>query len=196
MSSPFGADGLRPVLDVLNKLIEKAYAEQDTAKLSSVQLNRTRIALEQCTQALVDEVDRKLESSVEKTAQQAAELLKDKFEEADEAAAQAAKRYRSAALHVGWKLFAGLAAIQVVILCVGWFLIKQSFPTLEQIEQKRQEIAELNSTVYKLEKLGGKVKWSYCDDGKRSRVCFQTDETSQYTWHSNDGHPYRVPLGY
>ncbi|WP_321903938.1 hypothetical protein [Paraburkholderia tropica] len=196
MSSRSGTEGIRPVLDVLNKLLEKAYAEQETAQMSATQLNRARIGLEQCAEALIKEVDRKLEASTEKTAQKAAQLLKVQFKDADKAAVQAAERYHSAALHLGWKLFAGLAAIQLLILSVGWLLIRQSFPTQEQIEQRRQEVAELTNTVSQLEKRGGRVKWSYCADGDRNRLCFQTDETPKNGWHSDDGHPYRVPLGY
>jgi phage-related tail protein len=192
MSGRSDAEGIRPVLDVLNKLLEKTYA----AQVSATQLNRARIALEQCTKALINEVDLKLEASTEKTARKAAQLLKVQFEDADKAAVQAAGRYNSAALRLSWKLFAGLAIGQIFILSIGWFLIRQSFPTQEQMEQRRQEVAELTNTVSQLEKRGGRVKWSYCVDGNKDRLCFLTDETSPKSWQSNDGHPYRVPLGY
>lgn len=191
--------------DTAQKLLEVALTDELSARDAITNLdeavtalNRTRGQLEQKLGQISGVVVQTIEAAAETTADKAASLLQEKFQEANRAAAEATSRYKDAARKLTWKLAAVALSVQVVLLGGVWLLVQRTVPSLAEIESRKQTIAQQTATLAALEKQGGKFDTVPCSDPKgRVRQCFRTDESigSGPLKRPNDDKTYRILWG-
>ncbi|MDO3617330.1 hypothetical protein Q3O98_11340 [Ralstonia pseudosolanacearum] len=204
------------LFDVANKVLEAVYEDEQAARRVIDALDRMHFNVAKRLNDLSSDVTTAIEDSASQTADKAAQLLTQKFAQADACADQAAERYRRAANKLNWKLFGFVLLIQLAVLGGGWLLAQRAIPSQDEIKglralvgqlsqqaaERRNEVADLDRQVANqkrkladLERRGSRVEWSTCqDEEQRSRLCFRTDERAMQ---GPDGErTYRVPWGY
>jgi hypothetical protein len=142
-----------------------------------------------------DNVQATVAQAADGMATKAAELLQKKFTQADAAADAAARRYLQAGRWLGIKTFLVLFACLVALVLGGWLIAAPLLPTFEELQKRRDEIAALTALAQDLEKKGVNLKWTYCEDGNKSKVmCFRTDGQTYTDRESGAtyGSPYRA----
>lgn len=128
------------------------------------------------------------------TATETAKLLAERFTQANEAAEQAAKQYEKAGRFLGLKTFMTLLGSLTVICTAAWLLAGPLLPSHEEMEFRRNQIAEMEARAQILAKKGVSLSWRECDTGYLSKhLCFRSDGKI-YTVPGTDQH-YAVPYG-
>ncbi|MGA3868148.1 hypothetical protein ACI2VG_24110 [Ralstonia nicotianae] len=187
------------LFDAAGKVLEATYVDAQSTRQAIQALSHTRNLVERRLNELRLEVTRSVEGSAEATAERTAELLRKKFEQADQAAHHAAQRYTQAANGLGWKLVALALLVQVAIFVSVWLLVQNTVPSFSEIEERRQEVAQLERQVAALERRGGRLELRDCLDGnKRSHFCFRTDEEQLAGVYQGkgDSKTFRIPWGH
>ncbi|MFP3708530.1 hypothetical protein SB783_31410 [Paraburkholderia sp. SIMBA_009] len=204
--------------DTANKILEATYNDEEAARKAINTLSTTRIQLERTINELARDVSSRIDSSAEKTADKAARLLAEKFEQADAAAARARNRYESAGRKLTWKLLGGCAVLQLVLLAGAWLIVQQTLPSQTEVETRRQTIEQLSQQaselrvqvaslqrdasgmarkVKNLEQRGGRLEITNCADGRQSPLpCIRTNETDSDGPITIGEKTYRIPWGY
>ncbi|MGE4408770.1 hypothetical protein, partial [Pseudomonas sp.] len=113
----------------------------------------------------------------DETATKAAALLSEKFVQANKAADQAARQYKSAARMLGLKTFALLFAFLAAIGAIAWILVGPLLPSYAELTLRRSQIAEMETKAAELERKGVKLEWGTCTVGalKSDKPCIRSD---------------------
>lgn len=163
-------------------------------------MNTTRDRLERDVSRLATDVREKIAESATKTAQRAAQLLRENFDEADDAARRAAQRHERAAGNLVWRIVLIALIVQAVVLIGVWLLVRTTIPSREEIEARRAEVAQLRTQLEYLERKGARLELIDCiDERKRLHLCFRTDERNHQGAFRPEGvgkeKTYRIPWG-
>ncbi|WP_371197374.1 hypothetical protein [Klebsiella aerogenes] len=163
--------------DAAEKLREAAEcdgknAREATAALASF-INKMNIRL----QKLEADVSHNLNNSAETTANRAAELLSIKFQHANDAAERATEQYQQAAENLNIRNWFFILGTQIVLILIFIASILFLVPSLDDIQQRREELSSLNEQIK-----NSHLEWANCEGDKK---CFRTDERG------NAGEPYR-----
>lgn len=187
------------LFDAAGKVLEATYTDAQSTRQAIQALSHTRALVERRLNELHREVTCSVEGAAETTAERTAELLREKFEQADQAADRAAQRYTRAATGLGWKLVALALLMQAAIFVGVWLLVQNTVPSFSEIEERRQEVAQLEKQVADLERRGGRLQLESCLDGsRRSHLCFRTDEEKLAGVYQGkgDSKTFRIPWGH
>ncbi|WP_155628756.1 hypothetical protein [Burkholderia stagnalis] len=204
--------------DTANKILEATYNDEETARKAIEALSATRIRLERRVDELSVDITKKVDSSVSKTANEAARLLTEKFKAADAAAEQARGRYESAGQRLTWKLLGWATALQCVLLVGAWLIVQRTLPSQNEIDGRRQVIEQLSqqasslhmqigslqrdingmaTKVTNLERRGGRLELANCgEEGQPRRLCFRTNESESDAPVTIGDKTFRIPWGY
>ncbi len=183
---------IRAQAEIVSTILTTGIENQEAADKAFKALDRLRSEVTQNVSALATNVTLQIGSSAETTAKKAAELLHEKFIEADAAAEAAAKRYRTAGRWLSLKLFMGLIIFLMALGLAAWLLVLPLLPSFEELQMRRDEISTLNARVADLEKKGIHLEWSTClDKSNRPLLCFRT--TGQQYGDSKNGESYAIP---
>lgn len=164
---------IRGQAEVLTSLLTAGLRTKEDVEKAVVALREFQTEVEgQITSARQD-----LSGIAEKTATQAAALLSDKFVQANKAADNAAKQYKSAARMLGLKTFSVLVVSLVTIGATAWLLVGPLLPSQAELMFRRAQIAEMETKAAKLERKGVNLEWGTCEVGilKREKPCFRSD---------------------
>lgn len=217
MTTPYDVQ-LQALLDAAGKVLEATYEDEAAAREAIAELRNTRQRVENRLTDVSQQVTQTVEQSAERTATAAATLLKKKFEAADTAADKARQRYEKSARGLWWKV-AGLTLIlQVAILFGLWLIVQRTLPSQAEIDARRatlerldadasglrrqkadlqRQVATMNKKVRDLEKRGGALQFSTCQDAdQQTHYCFRTNEESMSEPFGSNGETYRIPWGY
>lgn len=180
---------IRAQAEMLTSLLSVGLQTQDAAdKAVSALSTLQKEVLTQISAAKKD-----LSLIADATATQAAALLTGKFDRANDAAGEAAKRYEDAGRMLGLKTFAVLVASLSVICTAAWFLASPLLPSREELEFRRAQIAEMEAKAAMLAREGVNLEWTNCKTGllERTKPCFRTNGET-YTIEGTERH-YAVP---
>ncbi len=121
-------------------------------------------------------------------------MLSEKFVQANKAADQAARQYKSAARMLGLKTFAVLVVSLVAIGATAWLLVGPLLPSQAELAFRRAQIAEMEAKATVLARKGVNLEWDNCESGVLNRLkpCFRTDGAT-YTAQDGSGRSYAVP---
>ncbi|UQI28545.1 hypothetical protein M3M50_16340 [Pseudomonas bijieensis] len=180
---------IRTQAEMLTSLLSAGLQTQDAVDKAVLALSR----LQQEVHRQISTARNDLSTLADATATQAAKLLTEKFDRANEAAAMAAKRYEKAGRLLGLKTFVTLVGSLVVLGASAWFLVAPMLPSHEEIEFRRRQIAEMETKAAALARKGVNLDWTQCETGplKKIRLCFRSDGEI-YTMKGTDQH-YAVP---
>lgn len=164
---------IRAQAEMLTSLLSAGLQTQDATDKAVSAL--TTLQEEVLTQ--ISAARRDVSLIADKTATQAAELLTDKFAQANDEADKAAKRYKNAGRMLGLKTFALLVGSLAVICTGAWFLASPLLPSHEELEFRRAQIAEMEAKAAMLAREGVNLEWATCETKilKRIKPCFRTD---------------------
>jgi len=204
--------------DAANKILEATYNDEETARKAIEALSTTRTRLERRIDELSREVTKAVDSSVSKTATEAARLLTEKFKEADAAAERARDRYELAGRRITWKLLSWAVVLQCLLLVGGWLIVQRTLPSQSEIDSRYQVIERLSQQasrlrtqignmqrdangltvkVAKLERRGGRLEIENCaESGQPQRLCVRTNESDSESPITIGEKTYRIPWGY
>ncbi|MCQ4313710.1 hypothetical protein NAV33_17705 [Pseudomonas stutzeri] len=164
---------IRAQAEVLTSLLSAGLNTQDEADKAVAALRKLQAeVVGQITSARKD-----LSLIADETATKAAALLSEKFVQANKAADQAARQYKSVARMLGLKTFAVLVVSLVAIGATAWLLVGPLLPSQAELAFRRAQIAEMETKAAKLERRGVNLEWSTCTVGilKREKPCFRSD---------------------
>jgi hypothetical protein len=180
---------IRAQAEMLTSLLSAGLQTQETSDKSVLALSK----LQQEVQRQISFARNDLSTLAAATAAEAAKLLTEKFDLANEAAETAAKRYEKAGRLLGLKTFAALVGSLAVICTAAWFLASPLLPSHEEIEFRRAQIAEMEARAAVLAKKGVNLEWIDCTTGllKRTTPCFRSDG-ERYSVDGTDRY-YAVP---
>ncbi|WP_227107307.1 hypothetical protein [Chromobacterium rhizoryzae] len=194
-------DRIQSQMDVVQKILEATYNDQQATEKAISDLNLLRQQVDQRINFLKWDITEAIESSAEKTASKAADLLASKFADADKAAQSAKKRYESSARHLGWKLFAMWALVQLILLGCAYWMFQRTIPSKVEIESRRQIVESLRQDLAQIEKetdamkrrQAKLIKFEKCQQNDGTIVaCIQIDNTE--AWTGKNGESYRRPI--
>ncbi|MBB1634939.1 hypothetical protein A9975_29290 [Cupriavidus sp. UME77] len=185
------------LFDAAKSVLEASRANEASVGRATAALAEARNLMEARLGELQRSVNTGLDSAVERTAREAASLLREKFVAADAIAVEVAERYRGAANTLSkrrWLYF--VSAQFAIVLMVGIFAY-MLIPPLDEISSRRAEVQRLDAEAARLEKLVSRMQWEKCDVGNgKVRYCVRTDE-SQFTGAFGKlPDTYRIPKGY
>lgn len=180
---------IRAQAEMLTSLLSAGLQTQDAVDQAVLALSRLQQEVQRQITAARDD----LSTLADATATEAAKLLTEKFDRANEAAAVATKRYEKAGRLLGLKTFVTLVGSLVVIGATAWFLVSPLLPSHEEIEFRRRQIAEMEAKATVLARKGVNLDWTQCKTGplNRTKLCFRSDGEI-YTREGTDQH-YAVP---
>ena len=164
---------IRAQAEVLTSLLSAGLHTQDEADKAVAALRKLQAeVVGQITSARKD-----LSLIADETATKAAALLSEKFVQANKAADQAARQYKSAARTLGLKTFAVLVVSLVAIGVTAWLLVGPLLPSQAELAFRRAQIAEMETKAAELERRGVNLEWATCEVGilKRLKPCFRSD---------------------
>jgi hypothetical protein len=135
-------------------------------------------ALKVTSQRLPSVMARDLEEKLPQAADKAALTIASRWTEANKHAERATEAYKKAT-DLARKAIYGGAAIMLMIMAAGIiFLGKWVLPSLDQLAQKRLEIAQMEQTINQLTKKGGRANVIPCSDIQgHPRLCVQVDDS-------------------
>lgn len=156
---------IRAQAEVLTSLLSAGLHTQDEADKAVAALRKLQAeVVGQITSARKD-----LSLIADQTATKAAALLSEKFDQANKAADQAARQYKSAACMLGLKTFAALVVSLAAICATAWFLASPLLPSQAELAFRRAQIAEMKTEAAELERRGVSLEWKDCRSGLLSR---------------------------
>lgn len=106
--------------------------------------------------AVVVDMKRTIETAMPKAVNDVAYDLTEAFKKADDSADKAADRYESAARTIGWRMAGTIALVCFVLLGVSVYVVQGSLAPLAEIHALRQEKAQLQEAISKLEGRGAR----------------------------------------
>ncbi len=175
---------IRAQAEMLTSLLSAGLQTQDAADQAVSALST--LQKEVLTQILVARND--LSHIADKTATRAAALLIEKFDQANDAADKAARRYENAGHMLGLKTFAFFVG-SLAIICTGaWFLASPLLPSHEELKFRRTLIAEMEAKAAMLAHKGVNLEWSEC----AKKPCFRINKIT-YTATDGSGRHYAIP---
>ena len=161
---------------VVKTLAERMHAQQVTTgqAIAEMQeaikaLDSAAIACKSIKSAVVMDMKRTIETAMTDAVNNAASDLTEKFNEADGYAIEAADRYESAARTIGWRMAGTIALVCFVLLGVSVYVVQGSLAPLAEIHALRQEKAQLQEAISKLEGRGAR-SISTCDYQKDQKL--------------------------
>lgn len=182
---------IRAQAEVLTSLLSAGLHTRDEADKAVAALRKLQAeVVGQITSARKD-----LSLIADETATKAAALLSEKFVQANKAADQAARQYKSAARMLGLKTFAVLVASLVAIGATTWLVVGPLLPSQAELAFRRAQIAEMKTEVAELERRGVNLEWEDCPSGvlSRPKLCFRTDGVT-FKAQDGSGRSYAIPL--
>ncbi|WP_338805533.1 hypothetical protein V8U11_17445 [Pseudomonas chlororaphis] len=180
---------IRAQAEMLTSLLSAGLQTQDAADQAVLALSR----LQQEVHRQISTARDDLSTLADATATEAAKLLTEKFDRANEAAAVAAQRYEKAGRLLGLKTFVTLVGSLAVFGATAWFLASPLLPSHEEIEFRRRQIVEMEAKAAALARKGVNLDWTQCKTGplNKRRLCFRSDGEI-YTIEGTDQH-YALP---
>lgn len=164
---------IRAQAEVLTSLLSAGLHTQDEADKAVAALRKLQAEVV----AQIISARKDLSLIADETATKAAALLSEKFVQANKAADQAARQYKSAARMLGLKTFAVLVVSLVAIGATAWLLVGPLLPSQAELAFRRAQIAEMKTKAAELERRGVNLEWHTCIVGtlKREKPCFRSD---------------------
>lgn len=117
------------------------------------------IAATKCTSlssTVSTNIDTTIQTAMSSAGTEAATILTDKFETANDCALKAANRYEFAAQTIGWRMAGTIALVCLVLLGTSVYLIQGSFASLAEIHALRKEKEQLQAAISGLEDRGAR----------------------------------------
>lgn len=178
--------------EILTSLLSAGIQNQDAADKAVAALDLLRTEVQRCVSAMAASVTSQISSLAEGTATEAARLLGQKFEHADQAADAAAKRYQMAGRWLGFKTFMVLFISLGMVGLATWLLASPLLPSYGELASRRAELADMEALAEELSRKGVHLEWTTCDRKFRSStMCFRSDGKT-YTAEET-GETYAVP---
>lgn len=153
-------------------LAERMVAQQVTAVQVMAEIQKAvstlNIAAAKCTSlssSVSTNIDMTIQTAMSRAGMEAANILADKFETANDCALKAASRYESAAQTIGWRMAGTIVLVCLVLLGTSVYLIQGSFASLAEIHALREEKAQLQAAISSLEDRGARAI-SLCRDNQ------------------------------
>ncbi|RMQ97095.1 hypothetical protein ALP94_04768 [Pseudomonas savastanoi pv. glycinea] len=137
---------------------DRKAAEQAITRLADLE-RRVEQSLQQVPTALRASTAQIAES----VASQAAKLLVSKFEEADVAALNAARKYQAASDSLRRRFWLTIVAIHLGVVLPLALLFFFAVPSTDEIAKRKQEMVTLEHNIAELKRLGGGVEIEECD---------------------------------
>jgi len=175
-TNPFD-EQVRRQLEIVSTLLGATTRNQKAAQDAIDALTRLQRLITSEMSAMTEDVARQINNSATLTATTAAQLLQEKFVQADKHAQKAAARYCKASRWLGVKIFVFLTGILAVVGIIGWLILQPMLPSAQDIQMRRDEVAALESQAARLSKQGASLEWSTC--GEKGRPCVRI-ETQRY----------------
>ncbi|EFJ2182343.1 TPA: hypothetical protein QIH60_003392 [Escherichia coli] len=170
--------------DAAETLREAAECDGEKARKATAELASFINRLDARLKRLENDVSHKINGSAEMTANRAAELLSVQFRQANEAAQRATEQYQEAAKNLNFRNWFYILGTQIVLVLVFIASIMFLVPSLDEIQQRRAQLADLNEQLD-----GVPLHWGMCGKEK----CFRTDERSGKGVKGADGSTWRAP---
>lgn len=181
---------IRAQAEVLTSLLSAGLQTQDEADKAVAALKKLQTEVS----GQISSARKDLALIAGETATKAAALLSEKFDQANLAADQAAKQYKSAGRMLGLKTFAVLFVSLTALCAIAWFLASPLLPSQAELAFRRAQIAEMEAKASRLARMGVNLEWDNCETGrfKRLKPCFRTDG-SNYRPQDGSDRNYAVP---
>lgn len=175
----FGAigDALHNLWDAAEEQQKTALHQQQAAEAAIRAVNVATASLRDMSTGMKGQLATEVQRALQDASQKSAQLLTEKFAEANEQADLAAGNYRSAVKWASWQIFA-------LVICVGAAVAAGgavgASGLYSEVKSLREEKAQLQSSVDALTQRGGRARVVPCtDSAKRQRMCvWITDEKS------------------
>lgn len=183
---------IRAQAEILTSLLSAGIQNQEAADKAVAALNLLRTELQRSVSAMTVSVTSQISSLAEGTATEAARLLGQKFEQANQAADAAARRYQKAGRWLGFKTFMVLFISLGMVGLATWLLASPLLPSYGELASRRAEIADMETIAEELARKGVHLEWTTCNRSFRSStMCFRSDGET-YTA-KETGETYAVP---
>lgn len=148
--------------DAIGALLEAAIRDQTQSQKSRASLEGAAAELNRAASSLPSAINKKLESSLEKTAIDAGDRIVARFEDANLDADRASKAYQDAVRFSFLKL-AALATVLVAIAVVGIVITTRLLtPSTSELMALREEKVQLEQQIEWLTRKGGKLDLVKC----------------------------------
>lgn len=158
---------IREQVEILNSLLSAGIKTEEAADAAVAALDTLRLEVLDS----ISTATKNISSLADKTATEAARLLGEKFEQANQAADSAAEQYRKAGRWLGLKTFTVLFVSLGIVGFVAWLLVSPLLPSYEELSSRRAEIADMEARADELARRGVHLEWETCD----RKMCFKTD---------------------
>lgn len=196
------------IYDCAFDLIEKAKANEETVEklASKTQYMQSKIdksidALNNTTANINLTITKKINENVKYISNEVTRDVLKQFQEANQYAEEAAKKYKNAVKWAAYKVFLFAIILFALVSLAVFIYYKQYLPKeIEELYNKKQylflDIKKLQDNLEELEKLNGNINISYCTDDvtKINRKCVEVDPMSAR--YGKNGQDFRVLKGY
>lgn len=185
---------IRAQAEILSSLLSAGIENQDAADKAVAALDLLHTEVQRSISMMTANVTSQISSLAENAATEAARLLGKKFEQANQVADAATKRYKNAGRWLGFKTFMVLSISLSMVGVATWLLVSPLLPSYKELESRRAEITEMEAIAEELSRKGVRLEWTTCArEFRSSTMCFRSDGKT-YTAEET-GKTYAVPYG-
>lgn len=190
MEKSFSEHDVKLIFATAGKLLSAAECDSEKARIATEALSSFIDKTDTRLRTLENNVNLSINNSAEITANRAAELLSVKFYQADKAAEKVARQYQEAAEKLKTRSWVYFLGAQFAIVAIVSFLAVILVPSLDEIQQRRAELSDLNEQIK-----NASLEWNTCDTGHSREKCIRTDERefSDKAFIDKDGKTWRIP---
>ncbi|WP_322847199.1 hypothetical protein [Pseudomonas sp. B33.4] len=189
---------LQELVNAAQAIMASAEHDRESAAKLTAQLQPLAETVQQSIRKIPETVKQSLNEIAEATAKKTAQSLREKFVEADKVARSVTARYQEQSRHLTKRLWSGIIATVVIVLAAQVFAVWLLVPTLDQIAERRLEVAELEQKLAALNKRAAGADLVACSHNDKPHLCFRTDESGPAGALKREGgeETYRVIWGY
>lgn len=183
---------LQALFDGINALLSAQTNDQQNVAKAIKQSAELHQSIRTTVYHLAENVPEQIKQAAEESSETIANTVLQRLNNVNEKAMVTAHVFDKATQRLGFKLFGMGVLVLTLCFAMMWLFIMFYVPSLDDIEERRYELAKLNTTIEKLEMLGARAQLATCPINKKSVPCIRTDERYEKgTWGSN-GETYRL----
>ncbi|WP_353169424.1 hypothetical protein [Providencia sp.] len=179
---------LQDAFDALSILMNNQTQNQEDIKDAVKRSMRLHQTIEQTMRQFTQDVPKVIKASATESADIISYTVSNRLQELNNTAIETTNIFKQASTHLGLKIFGfNVLILSFCVVLMGLFA-KFYFPSLNEIENRRAELAYLGRSIENLEMKGARASLSTCPVGNKQVPCVRTDETEHTTpWRDNDG---------
>jgi|GEM_PF-3811072 len=180
-------------------LMEAAEAQQQAVERAIEALKATRQEIQAAltqgaaegTKAALNEVTAPISDNLKQAAQAANKASKDLSDKAD-------RLHWKWTWHLALGTLGTIAAIVFSAWLISWFQRQEVERLSAEKTRLEVDVSRLQVNVAELEKKGGRIVFTTCDDGGRARLCIEIakDHDKRGFWTNEEGNKFAIPAGY